>query len=299
MSRQSHLPPRCPFQKKPTVHPVYDTVSPSFPKGIASHSRHHKSVSQSYVKEEQPAWLDDLLSETDSNSSSMVHRRSASDSLTLLDDLASLSILDNVKTRDTSDSCENDGRLNLPSIYGPNSPRGKGNPTFSESGLVSALSSYVLHKDSHDLEENFSASRVAVVKLAENAWGSNSELMDDTKSMKRHPGQRSRVRKLQYIADLERTVDMLQQTESDLAARVASLLQQRLSLSMENIKLKQKLVILQQRRLTADRENKTLNREFEMLKLNMVCGGEKGGSKTGLGISSRIGSCDTTWQCWT
>lgn len=46
----------------------------------------------------------------------------------------------------------------------------------------------------------------------------------------------------------------MQKFESDLAARVGSLFQQRLALSVENNKLKQKVVKLQQQKIIADGE---------------------------------------------
>lgn len=81
-----------------------------------------------------------------------------------------------------------------------------------------------------------------------------------------HSGQRSRVRKLQYIAELERTVDVYQTLESELAIRVASLLQLRVALSMENSKLKQQLAKLQQQKLIMDGQHKSLRKEVERMK---------------------------------
>ncbi|EAY86183.1 hypothetical protein OsI_07560 [Oryza sativa Indica Group] len=82
----------------------------------------------------------------------------------------------------------------------------------------------------------------------------------------RRSGQRSRVRKLQYIADLERTVDSLQNIGADLAVRVASLFQLRNALSMENKQLRRQITSLQQAKLIKDGQTQMLKKETERLK---------------------------------
>ncbi|KAL3523677.1 hypothetical protein ACH5RR_016511 [Cinchona calisaya] len=269
MSRQAHLPPRCPFQKKTITR--HDQVSPALNNGTHFHSWRHKSVSQSSIAEEKPAWLDDLLDDSDSNSGGILHRRSASDSLILLDDLVTLTSLNQLSGSNTSASCETDGRLESASIYGPNSPCAKGKITFLENATVSALSEHFWH-----LNDSICVSEAANWNSEQNTCGSAGEIIAETKPVKRHPGQRSRVRKLQYIAELERTVNILQKAETDMASRVASLLQQRLALSLENNKLKQQAVSLQQEKQIVDGHYKSLTKEAERLKsyLAFACGNE-------------------------
>ncbi|EMS53379.1 hypothetical protein TRIUR3_32634 [Triticum urartu] len=72
------------------------------------------------------------------------------------------------------------------------------------------------------------------------------------RNLKWRSGQRSRVRKLQYIADLERTVDSLQIMGADLAVRVASHFQLRNALSIENKQLRRQIASLQQAKLMKD-----------------------------------------------
>lgn len=130
---QAHLPPRCPIQKKPINGPIHDPISLPL--------QHHKSSSQ-HMLEEQPAWLDDLLSDPESNSKGRFHRRSASDSVALLDGLSdSLSFLGPHNDEGTSvnASCG----LESDCLYGPNSPRLRRSSSFSENVIVSALSEYV------------------------------------------------------------------------------------------------------------------------------------------------------------
>lgn len=183
MSRQAHhLPPRCPFQKKTVARPTNDPVSPTLHKDTATYSRHHKSASQSYILEEQPAWLDDLLddSEPNSNSNSILHhhRRSASDSLTMLDDLVvPLTNLDKIYERHTYD--ETDESLES-AIYGPNSPRRKGKLTFPENAIVSALSEHLEH-----LDEAICVPGTAYLGSMEDSCASVGEVNPETKPIKR------------------------------------------------------------------------------------------------------------------
>lgn len=297
MSRQAHLPPRCPFQKKTVARPTNDPVSPTLHKDTGSYSRHHKSVSQSYIIEEQPAWLDDLLDDSESNSNSILHRRSASDSLTMLDDLVPLTNLDKIYERHTSAAYESDESLES-AIYGPNSPRRKGKLTFPENAIVSALSEYVSHKHLEHLDEAICVPGTAYQGSMEDTCASVGEVNPETKPIKRHPGQRSRVRKLQYIAELERTVDILQKVESDLASRVGSLFQQRLALSVENNKLKQKVIRLQQQKLFADGEYQSLKKEVERLKASLAYRSSDKAVRSNfrLNAASELTSSGANWQ---
>ncbi|CAA2970231.1 Hypothetical predicted protein [Olea europaea subsp. europaea] len=272
MSRQAHLPPRCPDQKKSVTHPTYGSASPTS-SNIELHPggpKHHKSTSQSSTLEEQPAWLSDLLSDSDSDSSGILHRRSASDSFTLLDCLVPLPGLEQLDGLKTLDSCEPDNEFESGCAYGPNSPRRKGEVAFPENAIVSALSEYVLQCPLQHLDASMCVSRTAQPDSIGDAFGPGSGTNAEVKLMKRHPGQRSRVRKLQYIAELERTVDILQNLESDLAFRVASLYQQQLALSMENRTLKQQVVRLQKESFNAEGEYHSLKKEYERLKMSLA-----------------------------
>lgn len=143
MSRQPHLPPRCPFQKKHVSGPIHDPISP--PQRAESYVRHHKSSSQSSILEDQPAWLDNLLSDPGANSVGILHRRSASDSVTLLDGIVG-SFLDlNPRNDDQNlDGHEACSGLESSCLYGPNSPRKRSNLTFAGNAIVSALSESAL-----------------------------------------------------------------------------------------------------------------------------------------------------------
>ncbi|GKV22674.1 hypothetical protein SLEP1_g32523 [Rubroshorea leprosula] len=88
----------------------------------------------------------------------------------------------------------------------------------------------------------------------------------DTKRAKQQFAQRSRVRKLQYIAELERNVQALQAEGSEVSAELEFLNQQHLILSMENKALKQRLESLAQEQAIKYLEQEVLEREIGRLR---------------------------------
>ncbi|CAL9084592.1 unnamed protein product [Musa textilis] len=112
--------------------------------------------------------------------------------------------------------------------------------------------------------------------LAPPAAGSEPVL--DPKRVKRilanrQSAQRSRVRKLQYISELERSVTTLQARRnlllnevSALSPRVAFLDHQRSILAMDNSHLKQRIAVLAQDKIFKDAQEEALKKEVERLK---------------------------------
>ncbi|KAL9241107.1 hypothetical protein vseg_015255 [Gypsophila vaccaria] len=82
----------------------------------------------------------------------------------------------------------------------------------------------------------------------------------------RQSAQRSRVRKLQYISELERSVTALQNEVSILSPRVAFLDHQRMILSVDNNALKAKIAALAQDKIFKDAHQEALKREIERLR---------------------------------
>ncbi|KAM7495063.1 hypothetical protein LguiB_029672 [Lonicera macranthoides] len=82
----------------------------------------------------------------------------------------------------------------------------------------------------------------------------------------RQSAQRSRVRKLQYISELERSVNSLQTEVSVLSPRVAFLDHQRLVLNVDNSVLKQRIAALAQDKLFKDAHQEAMKREIERLR---------------------------------
>ncbi|CAJ1978851.1 unnamed protein product [Sphenostylis stenocarpa] len=104
-----------------------------------------------------------------------------------------------------------------------------------------------------------------------NATTCSSEKITDPKRVKRilanrQSAQRSRVRKLQYISELERSVTSLQAEVSVLSPRVAFLDHQRLLLNVDNSTLKQRIAALAQDKIFKDAHQEALKREIERLR---------------------------------
>ncbi|KAL8170496.1 hypothetical protein V2J09_022300 [Rumex salicifolius] len=266
MIRQSQLPPRAPLRSKEIAFPS-DEPNPTNPLRKNVINRHKKSLSHSSVHEEQPAWMDNLLSDLNSTPGRF-HSRSASDSMDFLDDLISKSILHSHDDDDDDDenaSFDGSGSaLESACVYGPNSPRSKVNVEFMGNSVLSALSDCNSRTESPFLQENSCDSWSSI-----DSWNYNvdsvNELNAEPNAEKRHPRQRSRVRKLQYIAELEKTVNAFQALESDLQYKLSTVVEQRLTLSMENNKLKQHMSRLQHKKFVLDGEYQMLQREAERL----------------------------------
>ncbi|KAK0602411.1 hypothetical protein LWI29_033059 [Acer saccharum] len=100
---------------------------------------------------------------------------------------------------------------------------------------------------------------------------SNGDQIFDPKRVKRilanrQSAQRSRVRKLQYISELERSVTALQTEVSALSPRVAFLDHQRLILNVDNSALKQRIAALAQDKIFKDAHQEALKKEIERLR---------------------------------
>ncbi|KAJ1419992.1 Basic-leucine zipper domain [Sesbania bispinosa] len=215
------LPPKIPF---PMVSQAYAEYMPKptigskvVQKPREGNPHHQRTSSESLVIEDQPSWLDDLLSEPETPIRRGGHRRSSSDSFAYVD----ATNVSNIGYAD-QDQC---GCLS-----------GKDNVAFQRSGLSCPP---------HEVE--------GVPSTA-------------NESMIQQFAQRSRVRKLQYIAELERNVQGLQAEGSEVSAELEFLNQQNLILSMENKALKQRLESLAQEQLIKYLEQEVLEREIGRLR---------------------------------
>ncbi|PSS05664.1 Basic leucine zipper like [Actinidia chinensis var. chinensis] len=108
-------------------------------------------------------------------------------------------------------------------------------------------------------------------KLEPQAMDNSADKIIDPKRVKRilanrQSAQRSRVRKLQYISELERSVTSLQAEVSVLSPRVAFLDHQRLILNVDNSALKQRIAALAQDKIFKDAHQQALRREIERLR---------------------------------
>ncbi|XP_038877888.1 uncharacterized protein At4g06598 isoform X2 [Benincasa hispida] len=295
------LPPKSPFPSGSSSYADY------FPNPIIGsralqnpregNVQHHRTSSESLLMEEQPSWLDDLLNEPETPIQRGGHRRSSSDSFAYLD---AGNVSNENHTQDDS-QCKN---MYLPSwasqgfdshqtslymkanwIKQKNRTRELPPTTLTANpGARPSAKSSILLENSRSLstpqEANEFASSSEKQDSAETGLPDRklSERMDsshvkpgpadtDNKRAKQQFAQRSRVRKLQYIAELERNVQALQANGSEVSAELEFLSQQNLILGMENKALKQRLESLSQEQLIKYLEHEVLEREIGRLRM--------------------------------
>nr|XP_043620543.1 uncharacterized protein At4g06598-like [Erigeron canadensis]XP_043620544.1 uncharacterized protein At4g06598-like [Erigeron canadensis] len=304
--KHSLLPPKSPF---PSMAPSYaDYVSNSAigPKGPPKYrdvnSHHQRTSSESFLIEEQPSWLDDLLNEPETPVK-RGHRRSSSDSFTYMEAANAAHNeyraqnefrMRNLTSAPSWGSQEFDYYKDFrnPAFYAdPHALIKIKNRTWDSSqnastystGLASPRDNFVLQGSispgasreadgniaiGTDKKDGVESSRQDAESPDRKDCSSNkaSASDPDTKRAKQQFAQRSRVRKLQYIAELEKNVQALQAEGSEVSAEVEFLNQQSLILGMENKALKQRLDNLAQEQLIKYMEHEVLEREIGRLR---------------------------------
>ncbi|XP_073004558.1 uncharacterized protein At4g06598 [Typha latifolia] len=279
MSHPAQLPPRCPLQRRSSLPLPLDLASHTTQRDDGLHANYNRFPSQPSLFNEQPSWFDDLLSESDRSPVAIALRRSSSDSEVILDTLASfpnpiypIDEGDSGSNEDLHKVEENTGESEVASgleascIYGPNSPRQKDRLTASECSMVSAVLENVPRNPlQYVIMDATNGTTVSELNSKGDIKNVQSE-GDPEKVSRRRSGQRSRVRKLQYIAELERTVNTLQNVVAELTARGASLFELRAALSVENQELRRQIASLHQEKLFKDGQRQCLKNEAERLK---------------------------------
>ncbi|KAK8616373.1 hypothetical protein V6N13_017925 [Hibiscus sabdariffa] len=290
------LPPKCPF---PPVSPAYTDYVPNHvigPRAVQKpregNTHHQRTSSESFRIDEQPSWLDDLLNEPETPVRKGGHRRSSSDSFAYFDasnvpnvDYASQDDY-RYKNMITAPSwASRDARLS--SFYTDvNLVKQKNRACDSSSSVVPHPNRLPSLRENNILQSLGSSRAPQEVEGApstasekqDSAEPASSEKKDDshTKSLacdsdskraKQQFAQRSRVHKLQYIAELERNVQALQAEGSEVSAELEFLNQQNLILSMENKALKQRLEGLAQEQVIKYIEQEVLEREVSRLRV--------------------------------
>ncbi|CAL5377884.1 unnamed protein product [Camellia sinensis] len=344
--KHSLLPPKSPF---PSISPSYIDYVPSpaiGPKSIAKpreiNPHHQRTSSESFLMEEQPLWLDELLNEPETPIHKGGHRRSSSDSFAYIDvatastvdylahdeykyksmisvpawgsqefehyrdvrhasfypepnslgklknrtrdpSLISMahssglpSARDNVIIQSSGSSCvlqEVDGvpftttEKQDPVESGPHDPKAtseKKDPSHAKLSASEMDTKRAKQKIYTRLRILFPVSRVPNISRNINQHDFVILVIHDQESSQF--AQRSRVRKLQYIAELERNVQALQAEGSEFSAELEFLNQQNLILTMENKALKQRLESLAQEQLIKYLEHEVLEREIGRLR---------------------------------
>ncbi|PIN02713.1 hypothetical protein CDL12_24771 [Handroanthus impetiginosus] len=301
--KNSLLPPKSPF---PSISPSYAEYIPNpatgpkaLPKPREGSSHHQRTSSESFLIEEQPSWLDELLDEPETPVRRGGHRRSSSDSFAYIDsvNVGNMSYVtqdDNRYNNMTPVSSwgsqdfdiYRDARqspffmdLNPPAksksrpwdapIAPPRGlPSPRGNTLVQNAGSLStsqnADKNPSLSTEKQDLVESGPQDPKGSTEKKDSSHAKSSD--KDTKRAKQQFAQRSRVRKLQYIAELERNVQALQAEGSEVSAELEFLNQQNIILSMENKALKQRLESLAQEQLIKYLEHEVLEREVGRLR---------------------------------
>ncbi|XP_009589882.1 uncharacterized protein At4g06598-like [Nicotiana tomentosiformis] len=262
-------------------------------------SHHQRTSSESCLIEEQPSWLDDLLNEPETPVRRGGHRRSSSDSFTYFD-AANIANLDYIAQDDNKfrnitpvaswgsqdfdyykdarhatfhvDRNSSNQQKSRSRDASPNAkPHLRGFPPSRENVKTQSLGSSFLPQegegpksagsDKQDLLESVTPDPKGSGEKKDSSHSKSSASENDMKRAKQQFAQRSRVRKLQYISELERNVQVLQAEGSEVSAELEFLNQQSLILSMENKALKQRLENLAQEQMIKYLEHEVLERE--------------------------------------
>ncbi|XP_010912636.1 uncharacterized protein At4g06598 [Elaeis guineensis] len=294
--KQSFLPPKSPFPTMPVSYSDYGTIgSKGIPKPREGHRHHQRTSSESFL-EEQPSWLDELLNEPETPVKRGAHRRSTSDSFAYLDGANIYANMENLSqeegrqrgiTSQTLWGAQDFDRQHAPYYAEANSfgkPQNRGWETMNmvnyPSGALLAKDKTV-HPGSTCVPRDADAATSNVTEKKEQEQspqdskgiserkkeGSHAKQFDvDPKRVKQQFAQRSRVRKLQYIAELERNVQALQAEGMEVSAELEFLDQQNLILNLENKALKQRLDSLAQEHLIKRFQQEMLEREIARLR---------------------------------
>ncbi|AEC10114.1 Basic-leucine zipper domain [Arabidopsis suecica] len=237
---------------------------------------------------QNPSWVDEFLDFSASRRGN--HRRSISDSIAFLE-APTVSIEDHQFDRFDDEQfmsmfTDDDNLHSNPSHI--NNKNNNVGPTGSSSNTSTPSNSFnddnkelppSDHNMNNNINNNYNDEVQSQCKMEpEDGTASNNNSGDssgnrilDPKRVKRilanrQSAQRSRVRKLQYISELERSVTSLQAEVSVLSPRVAFLDHQRLLLNVDNSALKQRIAALSQDKLFKDAHQEALKREIERLR---------------------------------
>nr|GMD51118.1 Basic leucine zipper 34 [Ipomoea batatas]GMD53065.1 Basic leucine zipper 34 [Ipomoea batatas] len=229
---------------------------------------YQRSLSDNLLMEEEPLWLEDLLSEP-VTMAHICHRRSASDSYAYLG--AAAEKLHANKERDLNDLTARAPFDVSTFVYSKDLNQVSSDTTPNSSDETIHKASYEpngggpLSSEKHNKEEPNMQNTESSSEKANGPQQKSFMSKTETKRAKQQSAHRSRVRKLQHIAELERTVQFMQVEESAMSSELEFLDQQNLILSMENRALRQRLESLSQEFLIKRMEQEMLERELGRL----------------------------------
>ncbi|XP_059283568.1 basic leucine zipper 61-like [Lycium ferocissimum] len=275
----AHLPPRAP------------NMTQNWP-DFSHHQKNIETTTTTISHHHNPSWVDEFLDFSSAKRGS--HRRSISDSIAFLEApmVEECRIrLSSSGTRTTSAEFERFDDEQLMSMFNddiannsiehnstnPSSPSDHNSINEDKKMNVSTHEQKQIQEQQQLKTEPEEVESSCKSDDEQNAADLNptadnsSEKIVDPKRIKRilanrQSAQRSRVRKLQYISELERSVTTLQAEVSVLSPRVAFLDHQRLVLNVDNSVLKQRIAALAQDKIFKDAHQEALKREIERLR---------------------------------
>ncbi|CAH2058377.1 unnamed protein product [Thlaspi arvense] len=266
----AQLPP-----KIPNMTPHWPDFSPQ----KLPHFSTATATTASAVAVQNPSWVDEFLDFSASRRGN--HRRSISDSITFLEAPA---FTDHVRIEshhfDKFDDEQfmsmftDDNDLKNNNLSHRNNNNNNVGPTGSSSNTSTPSDHNIKDNNNNSNDEVQSQCKTEPedgTASNDNSGDSSGNRILDPKRVKRilanrQSAQRSRVRKLQYISELERSVTSLQAEVSVLSPRVAFLDHQRLLLNVDNSALKQRIAALAQDKIFKDAHQEGLKREIERLR---------------------------------
>ncbi|OMO74855.1 hypothetical protein CCACVL1_16426 [Corchorus capsularis] len=248
------------------------TTSSTTMNGSSNHHHHH------------PSWVDEFLDFSSARRGA--HRRSISDSIAFLEQPLVEECRDNAnammtETSNVFDRLDDEQLMSMfsddvavtvaaaaPTLSSSNPSSPSDQNSNNDEKLAPSLD---LQQPKHEPGEVESSCKSETQATQPLPTSSNSDSIVDPKRVKRilanrQSAQRSRVRKLQYISELERSVTTLQTEVSALSPRVAFLDHQRLILNVDNSALKQRIAALAQDKIFKDAHQEALKKEIERLR---------------------------------
>ncbi|CAK8536358.1 unnamed protein product [Lathyrus sativus] len=301
----AQLPPKIPNMSLPSWSDFSTHQKNSMTTSISANNIvfNNNVSTNNYQQNQNPSWVDEFLDFSTARRGA--HRRSVSDSVAflespLLDDCQGKHGENNINDDDNEFdkfddeqfmSMFNDeiaGVHNMPPILSSSNASSPSDQNFVNNENENAMINKEEKKENdlremkkeEDYEKQLKSEPEEVESQCKqensqpqnnNNASSSSDRITDPKRVKRilanrQSAQRSRVRKLQYISELERSVTSLQAEVSVLSPRVAFLDHQRLLLNVDNSALKQRIAALAQDKIFKDAHQEALKREIERLR---------------------------------
>ncbi|KAG0491799.1 hypothetical protein HPP92_005197 [Vanilla planifolia] len=220
-----------------------------------------------------PPWLDEFLDFSAARRGA--HRRSVSDSISFLDPPEPNVDFDRIDDDQLLSMFSDHAGEPGPEVEAPASLENPATPSdhnsVNEENSTEQKAQNACEEVQSECEAAPAAPPALMASTSHPSPLAPPEQIADPKRVKRilanrQSAQRSRVRKLQYISELERSVTTLQTEVSALSPRVAFLDHQRSILTVGNSHLKQRIAALAQDKIFKDAHQEALKKEIERLR---------------------------------